>query len=1069
MFGMGKIKAISTVIVVFLLITAIGISFTTEVRGQTYGGEVYTTGEDGSSQEEFLEGDELYFTVELNRTEEVNLSVSLRNDDETLISSKLITTNQTGSYISADEGVNFDLTGRRAGTYLLRISHEGEEINSTYFEVLSNYAHGSSINTWDEPFEVERENFVRRSHIYYDGYVMDTLDEPLSNEWITIGLYEEGDNAPVYTQYRSTLMDGYFSSSRMVNQNRDYGDYYLNVTYDYGGDIEEQVIASKPITIYEPDFTENSIIVTMDSEYNYEKDYFFENEYLYYHIHVRDQYDWPPETYQNNDRVRVYVQKGEEDPQRIGWENLDDNGVANGSYYLSWLNYEDIEGDFQIYLYDSNSEIIDGEIEGTLYASNTFTVISMSISINPDLYLYTQGQNIEIRINSNLPDQVDISIVSEEYEPLEGAEWTDQEFVQEFWNAHYLIPDDAPDGWYYIIVNRSDDGRPVGGAYHLRIRKYTLYAETEKQFYIPGETVRAYYTVENIIDGSPASGVTVEWRVTYRNETNDEVMFKGTTTQGKFSFRLPEDARTNSQFIIDVWANHTNLHTHSRQLYRYIGSLNTFISLDDYEYLPGQTIQVDAFTNVGGVDLLIELIRDGEIIDEYTIDTMTDSSGHRTIWIKLSEEIEYGIYSVRANGTYGDFWNVDEEQFTVVDLSSHLTVHLESERGGNHYYPGETVIVYYAVTRQGEVVPDANVQYTVRDSQRLHIFKYASGGTIEFEVPEDYNPDRSGDIEISVYAKLDQEKQGWDDITIPVRLGHILLNTDHNEFEMSGDNVTFDYELLHIPQASIDSVEYRIYDGYGHIVDMGTPSENSFTFTIPQHPTDSYTGSIIILTTGGNTITANTDIVKRAGYLLKVNILTESDYTTGVFVPGQELRISYELISRGSEPLPETIRLSYEISGEDYARTISTKNTSGIVEITIPELEDGEYYIQFNAHGLAWNGRMFEVENEPSWVNRNSAISGLNQFGFIMMILLIIALLIGTLTAIIVLYRRPTTIRKREPPRRQPVQEQEYDHEEPEPEMVEEEEGYIIEEGEPEPEDKWQAGARLETDDDMEW
>ncbi len=1081
---MGNKKIVSWALVTLLMISTLSVLFTGNVMGQTYLGEITPRDVDGTLKNEFLEGDLLYFKVSI--TENANAtetSVTLKIKDENGITEDQmsVTTGINGIYESweQDPPVYFDLSGYQTGTYTLNISHPvGDHTNAT-FEVFSNYAHGSSVETWhDNAGDIERENFVRGSLIYYDGYIRDAFDEPL--EWgnVDVGIFQKGEANPVSDHTRSTLTDGYFSSSFMVHQNWDYDDYYLNVTYDYGGDIGEQVVASKQITIYEPDYTDNSIIVTTDSDYSTEKDYFFENEYLYYHLKVLDQHGWTPEMYPD-DRVRVFLQKHEEEPYEIGWHNLDNLGSANRSFYISHLPYDELKGDYDIFLYSHDSDISDGEIKGTLYASDPFYVISMDIYIHPSLTRYTQGQDIEIRIESNLPDEVDITIVSQisgSYEILQGAEWEDQEFLDEFWNADYRIPSNTPDGEYYVVVNRSDDGRFIG-SHQFTIRKYTLDVETEKEVYLPGETVRAYYTIENILDGSQSTGVTVQWRVTYRNETNDEVMFKGTTTQGWFSFMLPEDARTNHQFIIEVWANHTSGHTHDRRLTRYVGRLSTDITLDDHEYLPGQTIYLDVVTSanyygwnqyLGYADLKVELLKDGDVLGEYTVETSTDSSGHRTIWIELSDDIEAGIYTIRANGTYNDNWDEDEEQFEVVDLSRVLTIHLRTDKGGNHYYPGDTVTITYSVTRQGEIVTGANVKYYVSDSQKVHAFEYASGGSIVFEIPTDYNPETSGNLEVSVYARYDQETVGWNEIAIPVDLGRILINSDDNEFEKGGDNLTFRYELLHIPQGSIDTIEYRVYNAYGHIVKMGTPVGGMFGFSIPQNPTEYYTGSVTVLTTGGNTITANIDIAKRAGYLLSVNILTGSDYTTGVFVPGQKLRVSYELISRGNEPLPETIQLSYRISGEDFARTISTQNTSGVVEITIPQLEDGEYYLNFNAQGFADNGRMFEVENEPSWVNKNSAINGLNQFGFLILILLIIALLLGTLTSIIVLFRRPKSMRQKEPRRREPVEREEVPYEEPEPEMVEDE-GYIIEEGEPEPEDRWQAGDQIEKDEDMEW
>ncbi len=902
-----------------------------------------------------------------------------------------------------------------------------------------------------------KEHFLQSDNLYFT-----VAFDPPEVVTATVRL-RDSDGIPVDSRTVTTDADGLYRSSDFNVffdlSTRPIGDYTLR--------ISDPVVDHEPaeIEIYEADYTLNSEIFTTADDYETPRNYFFEGDMIFYHVALIDQHGYPAPGGAGGEWIRVTLQQVGEDENELynGW--LEDDGTLNEEFSI-WEG----RGDYRLRVYD----FFDDDV---LYDSHTFTVISMEISIQPDdVDVYTQGQNIEIRIDSNFPDDFNVSIANstvEPYEILEGAEWTEQSFENEFWNAHYLIPDNVEDGTYFVVIRKADDGEIVG-FFMFEIRKFTLHVTTNKQVYLPGEIVRAYYIVENNLDGSPAQGVTVEWRATYIDTDNDPQELSGSSTEGRFSFELPDDARTNMMFSLEVWANHTAGFNDFSWLYSHVGNLRTNVNTDSFEYLPGQMIYVYVRTDVryfnnptsylSGVDILVEILRDGEVIDGYTEESTTDNSGHRTIGIRLLNDAEPGIYQIRVNGTYDDFWDVDTTNIEVVETLQNLEIHLETDRRGNDYYPGDRVTIYYTVTLQGQIVTNANVQYLIGNDQEIINYEYGEGGIIEFTIPSDYNPDYSGDFFVDVFARIDQDTSGWNQIDIPVRLGWILLNVDQEEY-VSGDNVTFEYDLLHIHQGTIASVEYRITDAAGEIVEMGTPYDGQFTYTIPQYPSRNYEGHIIILTTGGNEITARRRVIERSGFYLKLEIVTESDYTTGVFVSGQNMRIRYELISRSDRALPEVITVNYQINSEYFWKSIRTNETTGMIEITLPELVDGEHILYVGATGYAENIRIFEIENDPSWTNKNSPINGVGQFAFMMLILLIIALVIGSIATVLVLFRKPKT---EEPGT------YEEDMEEPAPyeEEPTEEEDIFVETGEPEPEDQWSEEPdipEVEPQEEQEW
>ncbi len=395
-------------------------------------------------------------------------------------------------------------------------------------------------------------------------------------------------------------------------------------------------------------------------------------------------------------------------------------------------------------------------------------------------------------------------------------------------------------------------------------------------------------------------------------------------------------------------------------------------------------------------------------------------------------------------------YETDEDELEIIEDSSELSVMLETDKRDNPYYPGEEGTVFYTVTRRGKDVTDeVNVEYKLESKERLLARGFAEDGEIEFNVPEDYNPEAEEELVMGVKATLNREVKGFDDIDITVLAGKILLNPSSWEYE-ANDNISFEYEFQGITMSEIESLEYRVLDDYDswwanpEVIISGTPSDGVFEITIPEEPEDFYSVQLQAVTESGASIETNERIYRISGYFLRTEIVTDSDYTTGVYEPGDEIEISYELVSRDGSPLPETIRVGYVI--QNYPGThhaFRTNRTEGTFSLTVPELNDGEQVVSINV-GEEGNLEIIEVDNDPSLLNRR-VMGSVNLGGLLMVILFAITLAIGLLA----LYRtRSGTTRLREPPRETQQMER---REMP----AEQEEEFYIEEGESEPEDQW--------------
>jgi len=908
---MEKRKVLNLAIVFLLVASTFTIFYIEGVAAQGEDGEIYSTNDEGGGQDNFIEGSELYFTIELEENEEVEVTVSFRDEVYSLIENKVVTTDATGSYISSNEGVYFDLTNRRAGEYHLNITSPDGDYDQATITIQSNYSRNSEINTWNtEERNEERTRFTEGIDVHFDGVVMGAhQDEVLSNGETTIQLFDEDAEEGYHSEIIITDDEGEFEGAFEWGLGffdpdpPDPGDYSLEVIYEYD-DLEEQVIASRDILVYEPEVSQESSVITTEDNYETEKDYFMEDEIIYFRADMIDQHGWP---LVEEPEITVLIEKEGEEVNTAP-DNIDpafDDGSLFGYFELDVYEI----GDYILKIVDTHEDIE--------YATSEFTV-------------------------------------------------------------------DVP--------------------------KYSLEVETNKYVYLPGEDVNAFYTVEDLIDGSQYTDVDVEWMMEYETEEGEDEIETGEGTDGEFEFTLPDNAAVTSEFDIIVWANDTGDEFQDREvLRRYVGDLNLDLDVKSDEYFVGQTLYIELHTSahvfIGGqpqpiasnyaadIEVDVELLDDDDN-EVYEKTGVTGGGGYYMLTMDLSG-IEPGDYLVVGNANWNDMEDDDEDDFVLKEESEKLSVMLERDKGENPYHPGEEGSIVYIVTRRGETVTDdANVKYTLYSDQRIFDRDFARDGEIAFEVPSDYSPSSDGDLWMYVEANIDREVYGDSIIRIPVSIGEILLNPSQWEYE-AGDQMNFEYEFHMIGIDEIDSLEYRILDPNDEIIISGTPSGGVFEIIIPENPRRNYRVELEAVTEGGESLETVEWIFLVSGFDLNIEIITDSDYTTGVYQAGEEIEIYYDLVPRDGDPLPETVRVSYEIVGHPEIYSFRTNETEGTFTLTLPNLNDGEHILNIEVYEIE-NSEIIEVDNNPWWGNRiilgNGSVSGV-----IIIILIIIALIISGL------------------------------------------------------------------------
>ncbi len=842
-------------------------------------------------------------------------------------------------------------------------------------------AQGEEIYSTDQA-GTRRSEFLENKLIYFDVFAD-------ANTQYRVRLRNENDEIVEPQREIVTDDDGnYISSEEGVFLNHEgVGEYYIELNDLDSGDT----LDTHEILVYEEqDFTQGSTIQTYDSE-GEERDNFDESKKVYFEGKIRDQYGHPPDEFQGNFWVNIYVQKEGEDRESLGQYQVDNDGNVKGDF-RAWDR--DGPGDYTLMMYDDT-----GEEE---YARHAFTIIGVEIDIETE---YTQGQDMEIRIESNFEQTVNIMIENDTGEVMENAEWTNQEFENELWIEEYTIPDDEPDGIYHVVVY-STDGEELDRK-NFALKKYSLEATTEKRAYLTGETVETHYTVERLLDGSEAQDLDVEYRLMYYDEEYNRIAEEDNISyDNHFSFDVPDDMRVDTQLRIDLWANGSaEDHTTHWNNWVYVGELEASFDTDSNEYLQGQTIYVTGETfvrdqqwgirsSVEDAQVTVDLKQEGESVGGYETTASTDGSGQVVIPIHLSTDITPGTYHLNVTAEKLDFEAYpDEKEIQVVDEVSRLNVLLERDK--DSYSPGEEVNVSYVVTKQGELV-DANVRYeVVGPSNKVYEKSYADKGAIRFTVPEDFNQDEN--LYLRVNAKVDQETKGSAIMEIPVSELELLLNADQTEYE-GGEIISFEYELLGTDQTT--SEVYKVIespDERADIIEMNQTVENKFEFKVPEHPARTYEVRLEVVTGGGVRVVESLELQRVSRIQLEISIETDSSYTTDVYEPGDEIEVRYKLRALGDAKVPDKITIWYSFLGTGEQERIQTNSPEGTFTVEIPEVSEGTYFLQVGSNVNSQNLEPVSVEENPSPLSLR-VVGGLSVLGLIGIIILFIILGLGYYT-----------------------------------------------------------------------
>lgn len=850
----------------------------------------------------------------------------------------------------------------------------------------------------------ERYYFRNEDNLYFNVYI--EADGSGKSEEVIVSIERNKNNSILDTITVETSDDGTYKSWKEGEyfDLSDYGlgTYLLNITSPTSGDFQ-----TSTFEIYESNYKKGSSIFTTDESLKERKHYFQKldsgDARIYYKIKLLDQHGYPM-PYPNRPPVNVKIKKGNDiiDTQEF---TVNPDGSKEKVLFIEKPKI----GDYQLLLFNN-----DGSIEFTRSEKFTITDINVDSPVGPGEITYTQGQNITLGIEGEYPKKIDIFVVNGSGEKVLHS-WTEVQFKNGLWSKNYEVPEDIPDGIYHIQINDHESNEPILGVdsdeNKFLIKKFDLEVYTNKESYAIGEDVRVFYTVSSILDGRSIEDVSVEWRASF--DFKDEDTKSGSTDEDHFKFSIPEGVK-ESLFTLDIWANDTDGNSNHFSDEIYVGPIEGYVHLEKDQYLQGETI----FVNVGsyisntGSQKDRSPVHDSEVkvslidstkdeLSGYTVNTVTGDDGQVTVPLTLNDDIEVGSYFIKAHITKAGINRTYTSEFSVKDPDNRLTVYTDPISSENHYYPGDTVNIGYAVKKNYKEVDNANVKFKVYSSSEVYYYTFADD-VIEFKIPKNYNPENN--LKVDIFAKMDEGCSTSKTIEIPVKPGYILLNSDKEYFQ-AGDDIefTFDYSAMVEPS----EIYYKIIEkdasyhiGEEHLVEYGPVNESKFSFHIPEKPSESYQVEIELVTSNGYKFSDSIEIERMMGYDLDLELVTESDYITNVYKPGEKLKFKYELEIIGDGSIPDTITISYGFTHLGIEKRLETTDRKGTFSIDIPKKGDGEYILSASSISdddyeiYDYETEIITVEKDPSWRDRKTYF-GLSIFNLILLIIAVLALVLA--------------------------------------------------------------------------
>ncbi|MCK5309352.1 MAG: hypothetical protein KAJ64_01775, partial [Thermoplasmata archaeon] len=336
-----------------------------------------------------------------------------------------------------------------------------------------------------------------------------------------------------------------------------------------------------------------------------------------------------------------------------------------------------------------------------------------------------------------------------------------------------------------------------------------------------------------------------------------------TDSAGSVSFTLPLDTESNYNYYVEGWFNSSRTNPvrnqYSMEIFD-VKLLGVTVDLDKNQYSVGSLLRItvntfatdnQAYPSIlndtaePGCDISIEIIADGKEIDNIPSGLKTDAHGLVEYIVSLDPNTGYTdgtTYDIEVTAQKGIFSVTDITSFEIASSSS-ITVVLDFNRG--QYASGESLFINATASSIGDVSnPSYSYIIEIRNNDidgTLFSRETQTNGNFSFEVPDNFEG------WLWVQVTVDDGAGNSASVLQLVRVNYaiILVNVNKENYN-AGDELSISYEVIGELLGEPDTF-YVVYDTEGSIVEEGTASNGSFTFTVPSAPSKSYDFTVYAL------------------------------------------------------------------------------------------------------------------------------------------------------------------------------------------------------------------------------
>ncbi len=724
--------------------------------------------------------------------------------------------------------------------------------------------------------------------------------------------------------------------------------------------------------------------------------FFDSNDWVYFSVYVLDQYGNP---YTHKGQINIdIVHLG--DKFEIDGETTDGDAYIDRLYSPSWnFNGDDRFGSYFINVTHQDIKSI---------GNTTFFVADVDIFTTPNKSEYVHGDSITILVETSIEDTIDVRIQDTEGNVIAGANWTEQSVSSGSWTKEYTFSSALPDGEYTIQVLK--DGNLMATR-QISLRKFNLEVLPDSSVFLPGETMKVYYTIINNKDGSGITDASIEWIFEFFDTKDNEWKthwneISSPGSQGFFQVSIPKTAFKNSNGKLTVWANDTNDHSDMQDRDIELSGIFATVDTMDNEYIAGDFIVVNIHGYVNGADLrngnvALNVSKDSAVIPSYTVNNLrTDITGNLRYIFTLQSGALEGFYTINVNVSKDGTNEYSHAQTTfevVKEREMWMELSFENKPkttpGNPVYYSGEIVNVGYHIYQGESVLTGLNCQWMafygneLLDDINIIAVGTTSSGSFSFTVPNDFKEI----IYVAVECTDSDGKKISTMRQIDVMGTGILLNPNPDSY-MPGDTIRVEYDVAGTKPANA-LYYYEIKYGNNIVKRKNLPSgSGEFKFTVPEGDLpDSYVITVYMTDSRGMEIASEDATIYQVHGFLLTFTLDKNTYR-----PGDTATLHYKIISLDGSDIPEKFTLEYNFHGMS-PETTEVSKPEGDLKLKIPkDAADGEGFIELRSNdlpGASITTQKADIRESPNPLAET--VGDMSLLEILLLIFVIIALIFG--------------------------------------------------------------------------